>query len=121
MANEGMMVSNLLVRKGSFLDQRSFSFNFDFSGQYTGGVQTIGNSAHEAIALGSDVTVPGKGIFRNCDATNFVQIGIVVSGVFYPFIKLAPGQGHPVCLANITLYAQADTAPVDLEFRIYEA
>jgi hypothetical protein len=49
-----------------------------------------------------------------------VQLGLDVSGAFYPFAKLLPGQWAWVPLATLSIYAKADTASVDLEYTILE-
>jgi hypothetical protein len=86
-----------------------------------GGSQVIGHAAHEALAL-ADLTTPGVCYLRNRDATNFVQIGVDVSGDFYPLIKLMPGDAWIIRLpASVTPYAKADTAAVVLQREILDA
>jgi len=86
-----------------------------------GGNQTIGFAAHEALVL-TDLTTLGVAYFRNRNATNFVQIGVDVSGTFYPLVRLNPGEGWAFRLAQgITPYAQADTGAVVLQREILDA
>jgi len=83
-------------------------------------VQTIGFATHEALELG-DVATPGYAVFKNLDDTNFVQIGLEVGGTFYPFAKLSSENQGMVPLANVTFYAQADSADVELFYIIYDS
>jgi len=83
-------------------------------------VQTIGFATHEALELG-DVATPGYAVFKNLDDTNFVQIGLEVGGTFYPFAKLGSENQGMVPLANVTFYAQADSADVELFYIIYDS
>jgi hypothetical protein len=78
------------------------SFNADQSaaGGPSNGVQAIGIS-HEAIGI-TDITNLGYAKFKNLDQANFVEIGIDVAAVFYPFIKLLPGE---TCLVSMVFEA----------------
>jgi len=84
---------------------------------YIDNVAYIGFAAHEALVLG-DIATPGLAYFRNCDATNFVQIGVDVAAAFVPFLKLLPGQYAMCWLATAAPYAKADTASVKLDYMI---
>ena len=113
------------------------NFEFDASGlnivmTNNGGIdaiQTIGIGATgELIDLG-DLLVEsfsslGVSAFRNIEASggNYVEIGLRVSGVFYPTKRLDPGMfdGGGV-LGTSTFYARANTAPVKLQKFILEA
>ena len=67
---------------------------------------------------------PGLAIFKNLDSANYVEIGLYISGTFYAFLKLGPGeQSGPMFLGITTgdwnLYARSNTAEVDLFYIIY--
>ena len=81
-------------------------------------VQEIGTT-EEALGLG-DVTTPGIAVFENLDDTNYVEIGSYVGGTFYPFLKLKPGEKWIGRLAITAPYAKANTAAVELDYRIYD-
>jgi hypothetical protein len=81
-------------------------------------VQTVPFASHAVVDL-ADVATPGWAVFQNLDATNFVEVGIDVAAVFYPFIKLEPGEQCMVHLGIAAPYAQADTGAVDLFYIIY--
>ncbi len=82
-----------------------------------GGSQTIG-TAYEQITKG-DTTDGGVFFFRNVDETNFVEIGIEHSGsTFVAFLKLLPGEYAVGRLSSATIYAKADTAAVNLQYRL---
>lgn len=84
------------------------------------GVQNIGTT-EEALDLATVGSDNGPAFFFNRDATNYVEIGIVVSMTFYPVIRIPAGAscflpGVP----DKDLYARANTAAIDLEYFICE-
>jgi len=81
-------------------------------------VQTIGTT-EEALELGA-VTTPGMAILENLDDTNFVEVGSFVAAVFYPFLKIMPGEKLLCRIGVVAPYAKADTADVELDYRIYD-
>ena len=123
MANEINVSATLSVRTG-YLDSgsrprsRSFTLNAA-SPAKSAGIASIGFATHEAIPLG-DVATNGWARFENVDATNYVEIGIVVSATFYPVIKLKAGEFTVVRLGTSAPYAKANTAAVKLDFEIYD-
>lgn len=81
--------------------------------------QSVGTS-YAALTTGSVGTF-GVAAFENIDDTNYIEIGLVVSGTFYPFLKLLPGERWLCRLsAGIGLYGKANTAAVKLQKTIYE-
>lgn len=78
-------------------------------------------SAGVALDLGS-VSNSGWALFENLDSTNYVEVGVQVSGTFYPFLRLLAGE-RAVCRVSqaATLYARANTSAVKLDFTIMEA
>jgi len=124
MANEITASITLSVINGNASFSRKVSGQkFDQAASGGAGTQQeIGFAAHEAIDIG-DVGTEGWCYFRNLDDTNFVEIGVDVAAAFKPMIRLEPGEftvfrASPV--AGATLYAQADTAAVQLEYHISE-
>jgi len=95
------------------------SDTFDVAGTaLIAGRPSIGFAAHEALAMG-EVASAGWAYFKNCDATNFVQIGFDDTGAFVSFITLYPGQWAVCPLGVNAPYAQADTAAVILDYVIF--
>ena len=84
-----------------------------------GGIQNVGFEAHEALDMG-DISTAGICFMRNMDDTNYVEIGVDVSGVFYPFIKLKAGEPWQGRLGTNAPYAKANTAAVELEYWVLE-
>ena len=88
--------------------------------QRVGSFLDIGTSV-EQITQG-DTTDGGVYFFRNIDETNFVEIGVTSDdtsgGTFYPVLKLLAGEYSVGRLSNATIFAQADTAAVNLQFRM---
>lgn len=83
-----------------------------------GGVQIIGFASHEALSNVSDIGTAGWAFFRNLDVTNYVELGLDVTGTFVPFCKLLPGEYALVPLSTTAVYAKANTAAVNLRWLI---
>jgi len=79
-----------------------------------GRVQAIGTSA-ETLDIGSDLATAGYAFVQNLDATNFVELGPTAVAML---LKLKPGEHQIVRFTTTTIHAIADTAPVDLLFRV---
>lgn len=122
MANEISLSISLAVRKSNLDNSRSLSGSFTLnaaSPAKAAGIASIGFAAHEALPMG-DVATAGWALFKNLDATNFVNIGIDSGGNFHPTIKLKPGECAACRLASNAPYAKADTAAVKLEYEIWD-
>lgn len=102
----------------------SLSISFDSAAASSrfgsGGVLDVGTSV-EQVTQG-DTTDGGVFFFRNIDETNYVEIGITSDdtsgGTFYPFLKLRAGEYSIGRLSNATIFAKANTAAVNLQFRM---
>lgn len=123
MSDEITVSASLRLTNGDLKDSRTGS-NIKVT-QTTqaslGGIQVIG-TAEEAVTVG-DLATPRWAYFRNLDATNYVEIGIVPELTFYPVIKLLAGD-PPVLLKiadSVTLYARANTAAVKIDKLILDA
>ena len=122
MADEITMSASLQIAATNFAE--SFSpgkLSVDLSDTSgSGGTQTIG-TAVEAITKG-DTSDGGVFFFRNTDSTNYVEIGPTsndtAGGTFYPTIKLLAGEYAIGRLASADIFAKANTASVDLQFRM---
>lgn len=122
MADEISLQGKLRVVKGFIQLERKINFTADMAGtHYSLCAQTIGFAAHEALEITTDVVTAGVSYLLNCDATNYVDVGIVVSGTFYPVVRLMPGEAYPLRFATLALYAKAHTAAVVLEHLVVEA
>ena len=124
MANEINVSFSVQTTAKSAIVNRSFSTKASFTAaapNIAGLSQSIPTtSGGTAIALGA-VATPGVAYFINNDATNYVQIGIVVSATFYPLLKLFPGEGAAVRIdGGAVPYARANTAAVVLEYAILD-
>jgi hypothetical protein len=123
MADEIKMTASISVRDTNY----SESFNpgtvtMDLAdGKGSGGVQVISHSgsAAEGEAFGvTDAAVGGVFYFRNTDSTNYVEIGFQVSSTFYPFLKLLAGEYAVGRLGNAAPFGRANTADVNVQYRI---
>lgn len=120
MPKEISATTTLVVNKGFLQLTRTATVTPDMTGTHgTLQLQTVATS-YAALVVSGDVAVAGYGFMRNLDTTNFVEIGIEVSSVFHPIIKLKPGEAFIGRLATGSLFAKADTAPVVLEFLVLE-
>ena len=81
-----------------------------------GGTQTIGTS-YEQVTKG-DTAAGGVFFFRNVDETNYVEVGVEVSSAFHALIKLLPGEFSVGRLATADVFAKANTASVNLQYRM---
>lgn len=122
MANEITMTASLQVSATNFAESfqpGKISIDLaDTSG--SGGTQTIGTSVEQILK--GDTSDGGVFFFRNTDETNYVEIGRTSdgtdSGTYYPSIKLLAGEYAVGRLSSATIFARANTAAVDLQFRM---
>ena len=122
MADEITLNFQLIVNNGNFVDRiNPPALRFDQSTiGVAGGVQIIDYAGETAIDLG-DLSVPGLAYFRNLDVANFVDLGPTESATMISATRLYPGQVAIMPLVPGKGYnAQADTAAVKLDVRIYE-
>ena len=74
----------------------------------------------DVVSLGGVVT-PGIAVFSNLDTVNYIELGIQVSGTFYPFLKLQAGQqSGPMFMGTSGIYGRANTGDVKMLYIIYE-
>lgn len=91
----------------------------DLSGsRYSAGVQDIGTTV-EQVVIASDMSTAGWCVFKNLDATNYVEIG-ASNGTPY-FLRLNAGESCVVRLTTTTFYAKANTSAVKLQFMLLES
>ena len=112
----------LIVSKGNLTESFTGVGSYDFVASQpavAAGVATIGFAAHEAIPMG-DVTTAGWAVFKNVSAANYVEIGTDVAAAFVPSLKLKPAEQFAVRLGTNAPYAKANTAAVQLQYRIYQ-
>lgn len=121
MSNEIRIQTSFRVENGNYKDDfRPGQILVDQSNPGRGGhVQSIGTS-EEDIDVG-DVATLGWMVLRNIDTTNYVTYGPKSGGVMVPFGRIEAGEPATLRLEpGITIRAQADTAAVKLDVRIYE-
>ena len=113
MANEINVSCSLSSSKnGAAISSGQFTKTADMTGdQMITNVQIVGTAA-EALNLG-DVSTIGYTLFKNMDATNYVDISLINDGST-PFCTLKPGDVSLIKLSTATVYAKANTAPVNL-------
>lgn len=119
------MSSSFNVIKGTLKRQYSRSDTLDFVASApatAAGTPSVGTAAGgEALVL-QDVASLGWARFENLDAANYVEVGMIVSATFYPFLKLLPGEYTFMRLpTGLAPYARANTAAVQLDYEIFQA
>lgn len=116
------------VKSGQTLPTFSSSQQIDWSGKdYDEGRISIATTA-AGVAWTSKSSLSSLGVtyFHNLDSTNFVELGRFDATTFHPLVRINPGEEWPMRLSNLTtsgttgLYARADTAAVEIQFRIQE-
>ena len=122
MADEISIATTMVVRKG-YLDwtrQRSRSYSLVSSAPAkAGGIISVGTT-HEALPM-ADVASAGWARLENVDATNYIEVGVVVSGTFYPLLKLKAGECYPVRFSpSATIYVKANTADALLDYDLFD-
>jgi hypothetical protein len=122
MANEVTFNGSIVIRSGFLNEQiQPGSITIDLASDIgDGGVQAIGHSAHEALPT-ANAGDGGLYFFRNLDPTNFIEVGLDDGGSFVPFLKLLPGEYSIGRLSDSAIYAKADAAESDLQYRMLSA
>jgi len=115
MANELSVQSGLSYSKGGDVDQISEAFSITVSGAARiSGRQTIGTT-EEQLALG-DVSSLGVVWIKNLDATNYLTVGTVTSQRGF---RINPGESYTFRAANNAVYCAANTAAVDVSYKVF--
>jgi hypothetical protein len=122
MANEITLFSGISAAKGNLNVQIPLeTISVDLAGnRFVRNVQNVGTT-FEALVV-NDVSTAGQARFKNLDATNYVELGVDVSGTFYPVVRIDAGKtAGPFRLSTLTLHVRANTAAVNLECLVFEA
>lgn len=118
MANElSISITHGYTKGNASLPSRTVATNVTVTGTvFVDSLQSIGTS-EETIALGEVATpLVGYLYLRNCDATNFVEVGNA-TGAYQ--IKLKAGQQACLPLDSWDgIYAKANTGAVLLQYRL---
>jgi hypothetical protein len=113
-------------KQGRILPQLGGSYKADWTGKdYDEGIISAATTAAGvAFSLKSTLSAAGWSFFKNHDLSNYIDIGQQHSGTtFVPVLRLGPGEHQVVKLSSIAitdLYYRANTAAVDLQFRVQE-
>lgn len=121
MANEITLTVGVLASKNSLSVQLApKSFQTDLTGsRFIRNVQSVGTT-QEALVVG-DLATAGVYSMTNLDDTNYAELGVDVSGTFYPVDKILPGETIQGRLSSLARHVKADTAAVNLDILIFEA
>lgn len=122
MASELLITTRLRFRKGSIdtADRGVSNLAVNVAGDaYQSAVQNIGTT-HEIIVIPAEIATAGYIQFRNLDPTNYIEIGLLVSGTFYPCAKMKAGEPALFRAGTNSLYAKANTAACNLEMLAVE-
>lgn len=83
-----------------------------------GGIQNVATS-YEALDVG-DVATNGWVLLKNLDATNYVEVGREVSSAFYGVVRIEAGEVALFRMSQATMFVQANTATIKLQYSLYE-
>jgi len=122
MANEISLRFKLLCENGDYKFERSLTKNYTQStAGHSANTQSVGTS-HEVLDLPADIATKGQYFVINQDATNYVEIGIVTGGVFYPLDQIKPGElKYGRIASGVAPYVKANTATCKIESGILSA
>lgn len=122
MANEIYYTLGLQVVNGNLLlDINDLARTCDMAGTIIArDVKSVPTTAAGTALDLASISTQGFAHFINLDATNFIEIGVQVSGTFYPFVKLKAGEACLLPLGTSAPYARADTSAVNLDFVVCE-
>jgi len=113
-AGEGSLRINISSTRDNTTFSRSFTDTFDVgasSGLLTR--QNIGTS-DETLSLG-DVSSNGYIFIKNCDATNYVELGHT-SGTYFGRLNAGEGAVFRCGAALTAIHAKANTGACDVEY-----
>ena len=120
MSKEITLNTSLTITKGTLSDSTRDRYQTDLTGsKYAAGVVSVGTSTHQALAT-TTITTPGFLYVKNLDATNYIQVGADSSGTFVPYTKLKAGESFVFRPATSALYAKANTAAAQLQFKLFD-
>ena len=123
MADEFTTTFTMSLSNGEIADSISVRFGkYDQSAEgYSSGTFTVGTS-EEAISFNSDISSEGFLFIRNADDTNWVEYGPESGGVMVSFGKILAQEWSWLRLKPaVVLRMKANSAPVRVELRLYEA
>ncbi len=124
MADEITIVAGLKATLGSFVVERAnltkTATLVTSPPQRSLNLQSIGTGvAGTALVVATGVSVAGGcAFFKNTMSTNtgnYVEIGVQVTGAFFPVARLQPGEGTSFRAASLSLYGRAVSGSVVLE------
>ncbi len=112
----GALATGQAPLKDSFSEQCQFTQTTP--GLAAGMIIVPTAAAGTALPL-SGVTTAGWLLLRNLDTTNYVQFGIQITGTFYPFGRLKPGE-FALCRLDSTavLYLRANTLAAAVQYKL---
>lgn len=121
MAGEITLNAKIAVIKGSLIQRFDpGTLSLDMSGTTgDGAIQSIPTTLAGTALDVSALTTAGWSYFCNTDSTNYIEVGVQVSGTFYPFVKLKAGEACVLRLGTNAPYARANTLAAPLQYFIF--
>jgi hypothetical protein len=128
MANEALMHCYLQISKDNLEYKNTpVTFNADITtakgpspGAFT--AATAGNGTQISF---TNLSTPALAVIKNLDDTNYIEVGNVVSGTFYPFLEVLAGEFYIVRFSNnmskTIWYIRANTADCEVSVEGFEA
>ena len=122
MADEIQISVKLYSAKGgAYLGSETTSVTLDMAGTHMGsGTQAIGTASDEALDLPADITGNRWLLVKNLEAEggNYIELATDTGGQFssHTFGRV-PAAGAVLLYATGTIYAKANTASVNIEWK----
>jgi|GEM_PF-744641 len=119
MANEISLVTSLSITSGTLSRifpavTQQITQATPALGDFTQSIATT--SGGVALAIPAGVATLGIASIKNLDATNYVELGVVVSATFYPVNRFKATEEYKVRLVpGVSYYMRANTATVSVQ------
>lgn len=126
MADEIQLVAKLYASKGgAALGSEQTSVTLDMAGTHMAdGTQAIGTGSDEALDIPADVTGNRWLLVKSLEAEggNYIELGTATGGSFTGSVfSRVPGGGVVMLYATGTIYAKANTASVNIQWKVCQA
>jgi len=128
MSNEALIYSQLQIVSGN-LEYRSYPNTFQgdrttAKGPSPGAFQAVTSGTGTQVSL-TNLSTPAYAVIKNLDDTNYVDVGLVVSGTLYPLMEVQAGESYTIRFSrNMTttiLYIRANTAACEVVVEAFES
>lgn len=126
MADEIQISARLYAAKGgAYLGSETTTATLDMAGTHmASGTQAIGTGSDEALDIPADVTGNRWLLVKSLEAEggNYIELGTATGGSFTGSVfGRVPGGGAVLLYVTGTIYAKANTASVNIDWKVCQA